>query len=135
MFAAGCLGFRSGVYNKSRVCKPTTVLHFFNAPKDTEHAELFEIMKGLGSALPVATLTFLDDGKNTDRGLMEFATVVDASEALVLCNHVEMNTPAGRIYTLKFSFSASSIDPSDEKATRLAPGMRVCISVCGCVYV
>lgn len=114
--------FRSGVYQKNRLCPPSTVLHFFNVPKATPHENFLEMFRSRGAPTPISIFSFPDDGKgkSTDRGLMEFESIAHATEALVLCNHAELNTPDQRVYTTKFSFSNNHIEPDAAGVTRFA---------------
>ena len=113
--------FKNGQYNKGRLCKPTATLHFFNAPKDTPHDTYIGLFRKHGAPIPKTLLTFKDDGKPSDRGLIQFATEQDAVNALALANHNEIGNAAGRVYTIKFSFSLQEIDTSDPTATRTTP--------------
>ena len=113
--------FKNGQYNKGRLCKPTATLHFFNAPKDTPHDTYIGLFRKHGAPIPKTLLTFKDDGKPSDRGLIQFASEQDAVNALALANHNEIGNAAGRVYTIKFSFSLQEIDTADPTATRAQP--------------
>jgi heterogeneous nuclear ribonucleoprotein L len=89
---------------------PTKCLHYFNAPKDSSTATIFAVFEKAGVEKPVAHEKFPDDeGKHTDRGLLEFATVKAATEAVTFCNHVQMPKPTGGVNTLKLAFSPREI--------------------------
>lgn len=115
---------RGGQQSKGPQSRPTSCLHFFNAPKDTPHAALVDLFKSHGAALPKAIVTLRprEGLTKSDRGFVEFNTEADAVNSLVLCNHVEIQNPKGQIFTVKFAFSKSHIDDNDANATRPLEG-------------
>eukprot|EP00040_Diaphanoeca_grandis_P038334 m.256307 g.256307 ORF g.256307 m.256307 type:complete len:573 (-) comp34250_c0_seq1:243-1961(-) len=118
---------RAGSQSKGPQSRPTAVLHFFNAPKDTPHSALIDLFKSHGAVVPQAILTLRPrDGSaaKSDRGFVQFTSESEAVDALVLCNHVEIQNPKGQIFTVKFAFSKSHIDDNDASATRPALGQE-----------
>jgi len=112
---------RAGSQSKGPQSRPTPVLHFFNAPKDTPHSALIDLFKSHGAVVPQSILTLRPrEGvvAKSDRGFVQFRNDNEAVDALVLCNHVEIQNPKGQIFTVKFAFSKSHIDENDAAATR-----------------
>lgn len=85
-------------------------LHYFNAPKNSDQQMMVDIFTAAGVTAPLRLERFDDDdSKRTDRGLIEFATIAQAVEALVVCNHHQVKPADGGIHTLKLAFSSRTI--------------------------
>jgi hypothetical protein len=116
------------------------VLHFFNTPKDTPHSAFIEMFVQRGAPPPIAVFTFPDDGKGkgTDRGLMEFASVERAAEALALCNHAELSITDAegrpRVFTSKY-VSFSDLCACVRVLCACACACATCVCVCVCARV
>jgi len=95
--------------SKNRVFLPTKVLHFFNAPIDTDQARLEQMCLENNIHPPHTVKVFTPNANaKSSSGLMEWETVNQALEALVVCNHfVVKNTAAKTIYTMKLAFSST----------------------------
>merc|ERR1740129_1600444 len=90
---------------KNRIVPPTKTLHFYNVPKmdDDDFRELFT-QQGATRPLNVKWLPYKNE--RSVSGIVEFDDVVEASEALVLVNHmkIEGDDPR-RPYDMKLCFS------------------------------
>jgi heterogeneous nuclear ribonucleoprotein L len=97
---------------KNRFIPPTKVLHFYNVPKMTDD-ELTSLFTEVGAAYPARIKWFepKSSGSKSVTGLVEFETVSEACEALVLVNHAKVNKgsseQAGH-YEMKLCFSKAS---------------------------
>ncbi|KAF6040080.1 sm [Bugula neritina] len=97
--------------NKTRFSPPTKVVHFFNAPPTFSEDDLKEVLKRNSTSDPVRIRIFpIKPGARSAAGLIEYASVADASEVMVQSNHSIIKNPTGKMpFSLKLSFSASPI--------------------------
>ncbi|XP_048586548.1 heterogeneous nuclear ribonucleoprotein L [Nematostella vectensis] len=95
--------------SKNRVFTPMKVLHFFNAPVDCTEEQIREMCQVCGVAPPKTIKMFSPSGNaRTSSGLIEWESVTQALEALVMCNHyVIRNSTAKTIFTVKLAFSST----------------------------
>ena len=92
---------------KNRILPPTKVIHFYGVPREMSESDIEEMFSS-HCAPPPNKIKFVEskkerDGMGEDKsgvGLAYFNTVEEATEALVLVNHTEIN---GKIIKLCFS--------------------------------
>lgn|ERR1719369_2558820 len=75
---------------KNRIIAPTKCLHFFNIPK-MEDSELEALFTDNGAPAPIKMKWFPSKSEKSCLGLLEFESVEDALEAMVIANHVEVD--------------------------------------------
>ena len=95
---------------KNRFIPPTKVLHFYNVPKMTDD-ELTSLFTEVGAAYPARLKWFeAKSGSKSVTGLVEFETVAEACEALVLVNHAKVNKSSelATHYEMKLCFSKAT---------------------------
>lgn len=93
-----------------RPCNKSATVHYFNAPKNCDMEKLRAVFISLGVKPPNRMERFEDDNtKRTDRGLMEWDTITEATEALVMANHYDMVTDDQSHYTIKVSCTFSRL--------------------------
>ena len=94
---------------KNRFIPPTKVLHFYNVPK-ISNDELSSLFTEVGAAYP-ARIKWFDakSGSKSVTGFVEFESVSEACEALVLVNHAKVNksNESGH-YEMKLCFSKAN---------------------------
>lgn len=90
---------------KNRIVPPTKTLHFYNLPK-MEDEELCEKFADQGAVRPQSIKWLPYKNERSVSGIVEFDDIVEASEALVLVNHmkIEGDDPK-RPYDMKLCFS------------------------------
>jgi heterogeneous nuclear ribonucleoprotein L len=86
---------------KNRIIRPSKVLHFFGISKLSDE-EMKDIFASAGAAVPnqVKWVPAKEGAKLTGVGLVYFDTLTEATEALVLANHVQVE---GKYLKLCFS--------------------------------
>ncbi|GAU96767.1 hypothetical protein RvY_08159 [Ramazzottius varieornatus] len=90
---------------KNRIQPPTRCLHFFNAPADSNEDEVAEVFTRNDCPRPQVTIMHGKSDRSTS-GFVEWETVEEAVEALILANHTEMpNKRPGHPYLFKVCFS------------------------------
>jgi heterogeneous nuclear ribonucleoprotein L len=95
---------------KNRFIPPTKVLHFYNIPKMTDD-ELSSVFTEVGAPYPARIKWFeAKSGSKSVTGLVEFETVSEACEALVLANHAKVNQGSDQKgqYEMKLCFSKAN---------------------------
>merc|ERR1719495_533432 len=101
---------------KNRVQPPSKVLHFFNTPPGITEDDFKDYFFTAGVSPPVKITMFPHKLKGPERsssGLMEFETVSDAVDALVVINHTPISAPISKFpYVMKLCFSSSRNDES-----------------------
>lgn len=98
--------------SKNRISPPAKVLHFFNAPHGVTEDDIMNIFKQNSTAMPTAIKFFQSKSESqqndsvtkpsafhllaerSSSGLIQFESVAEAMEALVLCNHVSIPNPS-----------------------------------------
>ncbi|KAL3216222.1 hypothetical protein MRX96_006417 [Rhipicephalus microplus] len=98
--------------SKNRIQPPSRVLHFFNTPFGITDEDLkkvyIKLFEDLGCPVPTTIKMFTSKTERSSSGLMEFETVSEAIEALIMSNHTPINNPNGKFpYILKLCFSSS----------------------------
>ncbi|XP_037500916.1 heterogeneous nuclear ribonucleoprotein L isoform X1 [Rhipicephalus sanguineus] len=98
--------------SKNRIQPPSRVLHFFNTPFGITDDDLkkvyIKLFEDLGCPVPTTIKMFTSKTERSSSGLMEFETVSEAIEALIMSNHTPINNPNGKFpYILKLCFSSS----------------------------
>ncbi|XP_031569272.1 heterogeneous nuclear ribonucleoprotein L-like [Actinia tenebrosa] len=95
--------------SKNRIFSPTKVLHFFNAPLDYDKEKLEQMCIESGSKTPSFIKIFTPPGNaRSVSGLIEWATVEQAMEAMAACNHFVVKNPSAKtIFTVKLAFSST----------------------------
>lgn len=97
-------------YDSTDIYKPSNTIYFANAPRDFTEQDLISLFTNLNAAAPVAIKFFNTppghSGMVDERrvGLIEFADVSAATEALLLANNHKIGT-----HILKLSFTQNSI--------------------------
>jgi hypothetical protein len=95
---------------RNRILPPGVELLFFNIPQLADD-ELERVFTDAGAAPPARIKWFPGGRGKAASGIVEFATVEEAVEALVLCNHtqVEGNKGARYPFVMKLSFSEGAV--------------------------
>jgi heterogeneous nuclear ribonucleoprotein L len=90
---------------KNRIIAPTKTLHFYNVPK-MEDADMEAVFAGKEAPVPARIKWFPSASEKSASGLAEFDSVQEAAEALVLCNHCQIDGHNAKFpYTMKLCFS------------------------------
>jgi len=104
---------------KNRILPPTSLLHWFNAPATMNEARMKKIFADKGVSVPKTVTIFNTRSERSSSGIMEFASVNQASEALIKVNHTTIpEVTAKAPYILKLSFG----DDAANKIKTTAPG-------------
>lgn len=93
--------------SKNRIIPPTHILHYYNAPPNMTVKEMNDVLASNDAPIPQEIKPFPPRSTRSSSGLMEFSSVGQAVEVLVLCNHVPVPHGAGQPFTLKLCFSSS----------------------------
>ncbi|KAH8027718.1 hypothetical protein HPB51_007268 [Rhipicephalus microplus] len=84
--------------SKNRIQPPSRVLHFFNTPFGITDEDLkkvyIKLFEDLGCPVPTTIKMFTSKTERSSSGLMEFETVSEAIEALIMSNHTPINNPS-----------------------------------------
>jgi len=90
---------------KNRILAPTKTLHFYNVPK-LEDADLEAVFTSKEAPVPARIKWFPSASDKSASGNAEFDSVQEAAEALVLCNHAQIEGSNYKFpYTMKLCFS------------------------------
>ena len=86
---------------KNRIICPSRVLHFFNILK-VEDSMLESLFSSFGAPVPnqIKWVSSKNDGKQGGLGLCYFESVNDATTAMILVNHAQIETR-----NIKFCYS------------------------------
>ncbi len=76
---------------KNKPLPPSCVLYWYNAPPGITQEQIFKIFTDAGALLPVRWKIFPKKIDKSSTGLVEWDNVSDATEALILANHTEIN--------------------------------------------
>jgi len=99
--------------SKNRIQPPSKILHFFNTPPGLESSDIDAIFVTNGSPKPKCVKMFPSKTERSSSGLIEFETLPDALEGLVICNHQPIPNPNGKFpYIMKLCFSSSRSIPA-----------------------
>jgi hypothetical protein len=105
---------------RNRILPPGPELLFFNVPK-LENDELEEVFTKAGATVPIRIKWFpSSSGSKAASGVVEFSTVEEAVNALVLCNHtqVEGNKGARYPFVMKLCFSEGAVRGKERYRSR-----------------
>lgn len=93
---------------KNRISPPAKVLHFFNAPYGMTEEDIMSIFREQGASMPQGVKMFQSKTERSSSGLIQFDSVAEAVEALILCNHVSIPNPTGKFpFVFKLCFSST----------------------------
>lgn len=94
---------------KNRILAPTTTLHFFNCPLGVSEDQLKDHMIDFGALNYPTSVTFFDAKpgatQRTLSGLMRYASLEDATDAIILANNTRVKSDDP--HDLKLCFSSS----------------------------
>jgi len=99
---------------KNRILPATKFLHFFNVPK-MDDDELEKIFTENGLPSPVRIKWFPGGSERSGSGLVEFDSIQEACEALVICNHHKIEGDKFP-YIMKLCFSQG---PREQRRDRV----------------
>ena len=112
--------YKSNALEKNAPAHPGTLVHFYNAPLDVTQHEIIEAIESLGSKSPISFKMFNKAGSKTQSGLMDFASVADAVDAITLANHIKFLRPESHVFTMRLCFS---LDKSRQEAGAAASSL------------
>ena len=99
--------------SKNRIQPPSKILHFFNTPPGLEVRDIEDIFLSAGAPRPKCIKLFPSKTERSSSGLIEFETLSESLEALVLANHMPVDNPSGKFpYIMKLCFSSSKAIPA-----------------------
>ena len=99
--------------SKNRIQPPSKILHFFNTPPGLEAEDIESLFTNHGSPKPKCVKMFPSKTERSSSGLIEFESLSDALEGLVICNHQPVPNPNGKFpYIMKLCFSSSRSIPT-----------------------
>merc|ERR1712223_170613 len=99
--------------SKNRIQPPSKILHFFNTPPGLEVRDIGDIFLSAGAPRPKCIKLFPSKTERSSSGLIEFETLSESLEALVLANHMPVDNPSGKFpYIMKLCFSSSKAIPA-----------------------
>uniref|UniRef100_A0A0K8SVP0 RRM domain-containing protein n=1 Tax=Lygus hesperus TaxID=30085 RepID=A0A0K8SVP0_LYGHE len=100
--------------SKNRNQGPAKILHFFNTPPDITEDQLIQVIEEKDVKKPSQVKLFPKKGDRSSSGLVEFETLDDAVNCLVICNHMPIKNAVGNSvteskfpYVLKLCFSST----------------------------
>ena len=98
---------------KNRIQPPSKILHFFNSPPGLEASDIEEIFLGHNTPRPKCIKMFPSKTDRSSSGLIEFESLSEALESLVIANHIPVDNPNGKFpYIMKLCFSSSKAIPA-----------------------
>lgn len=99
--------------SKNRIQPPSKILHFFNTPPGLEAEDIEDIFVKNGSPKPKCVKMFPSKTERSSSGLIEFETLAEALEGLVICNHHPVPNSSSKFpYIMKLCFSSSRSIPT-----------------------
>jgi len=99
--------------SKNRIQPPSKILHFFNTPPGLEARDIEEIFISAGSPQPKSCKLFPSKTERSSSGLIEWETLPEALESLVLANHTPVENRSGKFpFVMKLCFSSSKAIPA-----------------------
>jgi len=99
--------------SKNRIQPPSKILHFFNTPPGLEASDIEDIFLGQSTPRPKCIKMFPSKTERSSSGLIEFESLSEALESLVMANHVPVENPNGKFpYIMKLCFSSSKAIPA-----------------------
>uniref|UniRef100_A0A0A9Y2R6 Heterogeneous nuclear ribonucleoprotein L n=1 Tax=Lygus hesperus TaxID=30085 RepID=A0A0A9Y2R6_LYGHE len=94
--------------SKNRIQGPAKILHFFNTPPDITEDQLIQVIEEKDVKKPSQVKLFPKKGDRSSSGLVEFETLDDAVNCLVICNHMPIKNAESKFpYVLKLCFSST----------------------------
>ena len=87
--------------SKNRLQPPCKVLHFYNTPPGLSEDDLRRVFEENETAFPAEIRLLQNKSEKSSSGHLEFSSLQEAVEALVICNHIPLSGAS------KFSFSSS----------------------------
>ena len=94
---------------KNRIRPPSNTLHFFNAPNDISEERLKDVFKKEDLTPPTKITMFENKNLKSQTGMLEFETIQQSTEALVICNHAPIQSPSSPFpFLLKLCFTSGS---------------------------
>ena len=103
----------SDAFTKNRQQYASKTLHYFNAPIAVSITHINDICRKFNISEAVRVLAFSDKttGRPNGSGLVEWESLEEALEALVVCNHEEIPHPSGKYpFLLKLCFASPGRD-------------------------
>ena len=98
--------------SKNRIQPPSKILHFFNTPPGLDAGDIEKIFCKHGAPKPKCIKMFPSKTERSSSGLIEFDSLSQALESLVLANHVPVENNNGKFpYIMKLCFSSSKAIP------------------------
>ncbi|KZS04614.1 Heterogeneous nuclear ribonucleoprotein L [Daphnia magna] len=96
----------SDMASKNRLQPPCKVLHFYNTPPGLTEEDLRKVFEENGTAFPAEVRLLQNKSEKSSSGHLEFSTLQEAVEALVICNHIPLSGANVKWpYTTKLCFS------------------------------
>lgn len=96
----------SDMASKNRLQPPCKVLHFYNTPPGLTEEDLRKVFEENESPFPAEVRLLQNKSEKSSSGHLEFNTLQDAVEALVICNHIPLSGANVKWpYTTKLCFS------------------------------
>lgn len=93
---------------RNRITSPTNQLHFYNAPGKMDEEKIREILSAKNAPSPQSVDVFPPKSEKSSSGLLSYATVTEAMEALALCNHTPVVSLVGSApYIVKLAIAAN----------------------------
>jgi len=89
---------------KNRIMPPTRYLHFFNVPQ-MDDDEMENVFADAGAPTPVSIKWLNNKDSKLVSGIMQFASIEDACEAICVCNHHEFKGDKKYPQVMKLCFS------------------------------
>lgn len=99
--------------SKNRIQPPSKILHFFNTPPGLDASNIEDIFLSQNTPRPKCIKMFPSKTDRSSSGLIEFESLSEALESLVMANHVPVQNPNGKFpYIMKLCFSSSKAIPA-----------------------
>ena len=99
--------------SKNRIQPPSKILHFFNTPPGLEVRDMEDLFLAAGAPRPKCIKLFPSKTERSSSGLIEFETLAESLESLVVANHMAVENPSGKFpYIMKLCFSSSKAIPA-----------------------
>ena len=99
--------------SKNRIQPPSKILHFFNTPPGLDASNIEDIFLSQNTPRPKCIKMFPSKTDRSSSGLIEFESLSEALESLVMANHVPVENPNGKFpYIMKLCFSSSKAIPA-----------------------
>lgn len=104
---------------KNKPLPPSTVLYWYNAPPGFTEDQILNVFEGAGAILPSKVKIFPKKIDKSSTGLVEWNSISDCVEALVLTNHTEINHASSKFpYIFKLCFSGTPISRENNNSSK-----------------